>query len=196
MAARRSSHAFLQRRQASAQSRQCSWCAACPSHSSAHARQATAHASTIAPIRRRSGAVWRITMRPVASQASAQSRQRRMQRTISPTLSSARSASAQLVQLAAQSRHSETQRRSTSRSTPVGCGCDSTTSRKVTSLLSSFGRQQPPRLGVHSQSSSARSLRQDGEKEPAVALSSSTSIGGTRRHGRTQLKSLHARAPA
>jgi hypothetical protein len=134
--ASRSSHACLQRRQTSAQRRQCSRWAACRSHSSAQARQAAAQASIVARRSRRSGAVCRVTMRPVASQASAQSRLRRMQRTNSCRSSSLRQASAQAVQLAAQSRHSWIQRRSVSRSRSVGFGCSLKILGKVTGFLS------------------------------------------------------------
>jgi hypothetical protein len=56
-----------------------------------------------------------------------------MQRTNSCTSGSARSASAQLVQLSAQSEHSVIHRRSTARSRLVGCGCVWMISRTVTS---------------------------------------------------------------
>ena len=110
-----SSHAALQRRQTSAQMRQCSWWAACRSHSSAQATHAAAQASIVARTRRMSGRVCRVAMRAVASQTSAQSRPTRMTPISSARSRSLRLASAQAVQLAPQSRHSSAHRRSASR---------------------------------------------------------------------------------
>jgi hypothetical protein len=134
-AARRARQASSHRRQFSAQSRQCSWCGAWRSHSSPHTRQAVAHAPTEARSTPTSAAVWRVAMRPVVVQMSLQSRQKRMQRTNSCTSASARSASAQLVQLSAQSEHSSIHRLSTARSKLVGCGCVWMISPTVTSDL-------------------------------------------------------------
>jgi hypothetical protein len=122
----------------------------------------------MARMSRRSGAVCRVAIRPVASQASAQSRQRRMQCAISRTSSSARSASAQLVQLATQSRHSSIQRRSASRSRLVGCGCNFMISSKVTSLLS-FKASLRVRAGWRA---NANRFLQPGPLEPTKRRSS------------------------
>ena len=80
--------------------------------------------------------------RPVASQASAQSRQSRIQRTIPCTSSSARSASAQLVQLAAQSMHASIQRNRAPRSGAVGW--DGIEHLLKGHLSPSFARQNRP----------------------------------------------------
>jgi hypothetical protein len=122
IASRRSSHACLQRRHSSAQSRQCSWWAAWRSHSSEQATHAVEQASSVVRISLRSGMVCRATIRRVASHSSAQSLQSRMTRSISVTSASLKLASAQAVQLAAQSRHSSIQRSSVSRSTSLGRG--------------------------------------------------------------------------
>src|SRR5215212_3303517 len=60
--------------------RQCSWCSACPSHSSPHTLQAWVQACKVAFAISTSKAVWRERTLPVASHMSAQSRSRRMQR--------------------------------------------------------------------------------------------------------------------
>ena len=73
-----SSHAASHRRQTSAQMRQCSWWAACRSHSSAQATHAAAQAPIIARTRRMSGRLCRVAMRAVASQKFAQSRATRI----------------------------------------------------------------------------------------------------------------------
>ena len=100
--ARRRLQASLQRRQASAQTRQCCMCPACCSHSSPHRRQARAQTSSIS--RASSGDSCRERIRPVVAQTSAQCRLSRMQRTRFLTSCSARQASAQAVQVWAQSK--------------------------------------------------------------------------------------------
>ena len=82
---------------------------------------------------RTSDTVGRVTMRRVASQTSAQSRHRPMQRTNSRRSLSPRSASAQLVQTTAHSLHASMQRTRTSRSPLLGCGWVSIISRIDTS---------------------------------------------------------------
>ena len=128
----KSLHACSQRLHTWAQIRQCSWCSAWRSHSLRQALHVTTHASTAARTTPTSDAVWRVTMRPVDSHRSAQSRQRRMQRTNSCRSLSPRSASAQLVHVAAQSMQASIQRTTTSRSRLADCGCVSSISRIVT----------------------------------------------------------------
>src|SRR5215211_944652 len=84
--------------------RQCSWCSACPSHSSPHTLQAWVQACKVAFAISTSKAVWRERTLPVASHMSAQSRSRRMQRISICTSCSPRQASAQAVQAWAQSK--------------------------------------------------------------------------------------------
>ena len=77
------------------------------------------------PLVAASEAVWRAITRAVATHTSAQSRHERMQRIISTTSGSARSASAHIVQAVAHSAQASTQRATASRSA-AGRGCAST----------------------------------------------------------------------
>src|SRR3546814_10916011 len=94
--------ALSQRRQDSAQMRQCSCLLAWRSHSSAQTRQASAHASRVATITCSLVPVRRVAIVPEATQISAQSRLRRMHCRSWSTISSATQASAHDVQLWAQ----------------------------------------------------------------------------------------------
>src|SRR5918999_5748623 len=106
-AERASLHARSQRLQASAHTRQCSmfisvaWC----SHSSPHSRHASAQAWRAALTMAGSNSVCLETILPVAAHTSEQLRHKVMQRLMWPTISSPRHASAQAVQLWAQSKH-------------------------------------------------------------------------------------------
>jgi hypothetical protein len=100
-----SSHACSQRRQTSAQTRQCSWWSACRSHSFRQTRHAWAQACTTGRASSGSNSVCLLRIWPVVVHTSPQSRQRRIHRINMPTSFSARSASAQAVQLCAQSKH-------------------------------------------------------------------------------------------
>ena len=97
-AARSASHACSQRRHSAALIAQCRWWAAWSSHSSAQARHAARHVSRTFSCDGGWASVWRPRMRMAAAHASAQSRQRRTQRTSSLTSGSPMHASAQMVQ--------------------------------------------------------------------------------------------------
>src|SRR5215203_1346930 len=102
--------------------RQCSWCSACPSHSSPHTLQAWVQACKVAFAISTSKAVWRERTLPVASHMSAQSRSRRMQRISICTSCSPRQASAQAVQAWAQSKQASMHSTSASASTAGSLG--------------------------------------------------------------------------
>src|SRR5918999_2922420 len=122
MAERTLLHARSQRRQASAQTRQCSWWEVCCSHSSPHRRHATAQAWRAALAICSSKAVCRDTILPVVLQTSAQSRLSRMQRVSDSRSSSPRQASAQAVQLRAQSKQASIHSTSVEASTAAELG--------------------------------------------------------------------------
>ena len=116
------SQASAQRRQQSAQVRQCSCISACCRHSSAHIRQAMPHASSCAWSISHSGSVCRESMRAVAPHASAQSRFKRMHRRSMSSCSSPRQASAQATQHCSHSKHDSIHSTSPSIVLPE-CGC-------------------------------------------------------------------------
>jgi len=104
-AARSSAHARSHRRQASAHSSQWRCMEACFPHSSAQAMQAARQASSIERVVSVPEPVWRERILPVVAQMSTQSRLVRIHLVSSATISSLRQASAQAVQVCAQSKH-------------------------------------------------------------------------------------------
>ena len=101
-ASKSSRQACSQRRQASAQTRQCDmW--ACRSHSSPQLRQIATQDSSSGRVRLASYSVWRPMTLDVAVQTSTQSRHSRMQVTISATFCSLKSAALSALQAWAQS---------------------------------------------------------------------------------------------
>src|SRR5438874_2004854 len=144
---RATAQASSHRRHSSAQMRQCSWCCAWWSHSSADLRQASIHASRTILAWSGTNSVCLLRTPPVDRQMSLQFRQSVMHLSRVSTSGSPRSASAHAVQVWAQTKHSSMHAAKTLASSESARGCVSSiccARDMITPLVSALTSRAPP----------------------------------------------------